>query len=269
MQIFGSVSDTNRIITSGFEPEFGDSNRVNGQYIFPLPYSVGIEIGSASYMTPQNAGSIPGQAAAEFLIRFPMYDHVLYNYFLEPSDMTWISPNVGTPQPTTATVTPAGPPWAAFSPGPIPRTQLGSLSGVVPNAVAMLPVDSVNSTYGVLVTDVIDITALNPANPGTDEVMVWWAIARASTSEDVVEGYGATSGLNTPAVRRLERIDPETSGIYVYASNDNGASWYRVEYLEPIDLANAGTDIRFAFLNTTSDKVFLLGWVALIPDLNP
>lgn len=267
MQIYGSVSNTNRIITSGFEPEFGSSNRVNGQYVFPLPYSVGIDIDSSSYMTPQNAGSIPGQAAAEFLIRFPMYDHVLYNYFLETSDMTGISPNVGTPQPTVANVSPTPPPWAGFAPNPLPRTQLGNLSGVVPNAVAMLPVDSLNSTYGVMVTDAIDITALNPANPGTDEVMMWWALARASTTEDVIRGYGATADQNTPSVRSLERLDPETNGIYVYASNDNGVSWYKVEYLEPIDLANSGTELRFAFVNTTPDKVFLLGWVALIPNI--
>ena len=269
MHILGSVSNTNKVLSSGFEPEFGGSTRVNGQYVFPLPYSVGVEIDSASYMTPQDSGSIPGQAAAEFLIRFPMYDHVVFNYFLEPSDMSGVSINSGAPQPTTATVNPTPPPWAAYTPGPVPRTQLRSLSGAVPNSVAMLPLDALNGTYGVVLTDNIDISALNPSNPGTDEVMLWWALAKASTSEDVVRGFGATAGLNTPSVRALESLDPELAGVYVYASNDGGTSWYRVDYMEPIDLSVSGTDLRFAFINTTPDKIVLLGWVALFPDLIP
>ena len=268
MNIVGSVSNPNRLIGSHSDPQPSDPpQRVGGMFSLPLPYSVGLEIDKTSYMTPQDSGSVPGLAVSEFLARFPMYDHVLFSYYLETSDLTDIAIAPGSTQPTAATVTPTPPPWAAYTPGSLPRTQLGSLGGVVPNAVAMLPVDPVNSTYGCVVTDKLDITSLNPSNPGTDEVMMWWALGKMAVSEDVVRGFGLTAGLNTPAVKTLERLDPETSGIYVYASNDNGASWYRVEYMEPTDLTTGGTDIRFAFINTTPDKVVLLGWAALIPDL--
>jgi len=126
-----------------------------------------------------------------------------------------------------------------------------------------------NHTFGCVITDTIDITAVNPSNPGTDEVMLWWDIAHFSTTEDIMSGFGATSNQNSPAVRSLQRLDPETSGIYVYASVDNGVSWYRCDYLEPIDLTTAGTDLRLAFMNTTDTKVYLIGFACLFPDLIP
>jgi hypothetical protein len=269
-----------KVVTTDFSAAQGVNTRMNGHFTLPIPYSVGLTVDSASYILPQNAGSLPKKAVAEFLVRFPMYDHALYNFFLEDSDITGLDLTAAAPQPTAATVTPPGPPWVAHVPGSVPRCQtgrgIGGLPlGASPNSTAMLPLNNSasDSTFGCIITDTVDITALNPTSPGTDEVMLWWDLAAFSTSEDVLSGFGATAGLNTPAGRNMNRQDPELSvagvGVYVYASNDDGVSWYRVNYLEPIDLTVAGTLMRFAFINTTGLKIHLMGFAALFPNLIP
>lgn len=267
---------SNKVVTTEFSSESGSPKRTNGHFVLPIPYSVGLTVDNSSYILPQNAGSLPGKAVSEFLVRFPMYDHAVYNFFIEDSDIADLDVSSAAPQPLTATVNPTPPPWVAYTPpaSGYARCQTGRGAGPLPvgaspNSTAMLPLtdNPGNQHYGCIVTDTIDISALNPSNPGTDEVMLWWDLAIFSTTEDVVSGFGATAGLNTPSVRNLTRQDPELSGVYVYASNDNGASWYRVNYLEPIDLTVGGTDLRFAFINTTPQKVHLLGYVALFPNI--
>jgi hypothetical protein len=98
--------------------------------------------------------------------------------------------------------------------------------------------------------------------------MLWWKIAKMVTSEDrVSSGEGASEGENTPALRSLQEIDQEDSDLLVYASVDNGTSWYRVYYLEPIDLVDAGIDLRIAFLNVGTERIYMLGFCTLFPDL--
>jgi len=271
MQIRFNVN-TNNLVGTEFQPDYGGTSRTTGHFFVPMPYSVGIEVDSSSYLIPQDSGSIPGQLSSELLVRFPMYDHILFEFFLESADIGDLDlSTVAGVQPTAATVANEAPP--AFSPN-VPcvrgaRCQVGRSGaapvGIAPNSVAML--NRRDQTYGAILTNAVDISGLNPTNPGTDEVMMWWELARPSVSEDVLQGFGATSGQNSPAAKTLERLDPETSGVYVYASVDDGASWYRVEYLEPTDLANAGSDLRVCFINTTGQKVYLLGYAVLFPDL--
>jgi hypothetical protein len=123
-------------------------------------------------------------------------------------------------------------------------------------------------TLSVSATVPVDAFSIQEAHPGTDEVMLWWKIAKMSTSEDrVSSGEGASEGENTPALRSLQEIDQEDSDLLVYASVDNGTSWYRVYYLEPIDLVDAGIDLRIAFLNVGTERIYMLGFCTLFPDL--
>jgi hypothetical protein len=88
-----------------------------------------------------------------------------------------------------------------------------------------------------------------------------------STSEDQGPDASGHSGPNTPAYKSLLQIAEEDPELLVYASVNDGVSWYRVPYLEPIDLINAGTQLRVAFINLGSTKLYLSGFCVLFPDL--
>ena len=106
------------------------------------------------------------------------------------------------------------------------------------------------------------------SHPGTDEVMMWWEVVKMSTTEDQgFAGTGSAAGTNTPAIKNLEEIDEETSDLLVYASVDDGATWFKTPYLEPVDLVNAGTQLRLCFINIGSDRLYLHGFCVLFPDL--
>ena len=278
MQVVVNIA-SNQIVSTSSEPEVGGTTTVNGQYLFIPPPGVAITVDNTSYLLPQDAGSLPVQAATELLVRFPMYDHVLYNYLLEDADIADLDVSSGAPQPASGTVTPASPAWdtAGLVAGPNgPRCQVGRGSGpplgIAPGSVAILGRNdnrTAGATFGALVTATEDLTPFNPGNPGTDDVMMWWEVARVSTSEDIITGYGATAGVNQPAIRSLEKIDQEPSGLFVYVSVDNGATWFEADYLQPLDLAVPGTDLRIAFLNAGTEKLYLLGFAMLFQDLPP
>lgn len=278
MQVVVNLA-SDQIVSTGFEPEVGGTTVVNGKYLFVTPPGVALTVDSSSYLIPQDSGSLPFLAAAELLVRFPMYDHVLYNYLLEDADVADIDVSSGAPQPASGNVTPASPGWdvAGLVGGPNgPRCQVGRGSGpplgLAPGSVAILSRNdnrTLGATYGSLVTDTEDLTPFNPGNPGTDDVMMWWEVARVSTSEDVVSGFGTTAGLNTPSLRNLEKIDQEPADFYCYVSVDDGLTWYEADYLQPLDLASSGTDLRIAFINAGTEKLYLLGFAMLFQDLPP
>jgi hypothetical protein len=266
MQVVANIS-SDAIITTQSNPEIGQDTRVNGQYLLVMPPGVAVTVDDTS--TP---ASVAADAAAELLVRFPMYDHVVYNYFLDSADVAALDLSGAAPQPTVGTVVAGTAPTLA--PGPVPRCQVGrgvgpAPVGVAPNSVAFLPGNSaaLTPTYGCIITDTEDLTPFNPGNPGADNVMVWWEIAVASTTEDIAHGYNLTAGTNTPAFRTIEKIDQEPAGFRVYISVDDGTSWYEASYLEPTDLVTAGTNLRVAFVNQTTTKYYLLGFALLFQDL--
>lgn len=273
MYVIADLASNDIVGTQGEKPNnelFG----ANGKFFVPAPTGVPVDVSSTSTLTPQTAGSVPYEIAAEFLRRNPNYDNVLWNFFLEVSDVAQLDLSSGAPSPDAGNVA------AGFSPTMVPsalgpRCQVGRAVGpapvgVAPNSVGVLPANtkvSGTSQYGSLVFDTLDLTPYNPLNPGTDEVLVWWRVARSSTTEDVVQGFGATAGLNTPALRSLQETSPDISGLHVYASVDDGVSWYECKYLRPRDLVVAGTDFRLAFINEGSEKLYILGVAVLFPNL--
>ncbi len=273
MYIVSNLS-TNSIEGTQGEKSVGETFGANGKFFLATPPGVPVEISSTSTLTPQTPGSVPFEIADGFLKRNPNYDHVIWNFFIETSDIAKIDQTPGAPTPLAGNVASGFLPTMVGSPlGP--RYQIGRSAGpapvgTVPNSVALLPANtktSGTSQYGSLILDTIDLTPYNPALPGTDEVLVWWKIARATTSEDIVQGFNSTAGLNTPSIRRLEEIPTNFPGFHVYASVDDGASWYECNYLRPQDLTVAGKDFRLAFINESPDKVFVLGVAVLFPNL--
>lgn len=265
---------SNQVTGTQSEKSFGEFFGANGKFFVPSPPGVPLDVSSSSVLTPQTAGSIPYEIAHEFLSRNPNYDNVLWNFFLEVSDVAQLDTSSSAPTPVAGNVAAGFPP--TMIPSPLgPRCQVGRAVGpapvgVAPNSVAVLSANTKSSgtpQYGSLIFDTVDLTPYNPATPGTDEVLVWWRIARATTSEDVVQGFGVTAGLNTPSLKSLQETPPNYSGFHVYASVDDGVSWYECNYLRPRDLVTAGKDFRLAFINEGSEKLYLLGVAVLFPNL--
>jgi hypothetical protein len=216
-----------------------------------VPEGASVTLSPTSYLTPQNAGSVPGQAAAALLARYPMYANVAFNYLLEASDVAALD------------LTATGPS------GVITRAMVGRgaglSTGIAPNSTVILPIN--NSTGGpprpgCLVTDTIDI---GPATggAGAEEVLLWWKVATFSTGEDVLHGYGTTLGVNAPALRSLDETSQTPTGFLVSVSNDDGATWFTAPRLTPVNLGVFDTRVRVAFTNTSANRVYLLGFAVL------
>lgn len=240
---------TNRLVQATAEPiSPGDSLTVNGKYLIPCPDGAAYEVS-----TTDNAAGVAGKAASALLVRYPMYENVAYNFFLDATGMDGID-----------TANPV--------PGPIgltrPRCMLGrggagpAPTGAAVNSVAILPQNNYAAVAepGLLVTSTIDISGTAPV--GTDEVLVWWHVAQFNTSQDTVTGTDPE-----PAIRTLTYSNQEPAGLAVYASNDNGTTWYSVDRLLPVSLVNPGTDLRLAFVNTGTTRIYLLGFAILYSEV--
>ena len=273
MQVIANLS-SNAIVQTEAEQLPGSAAVRNGHYVIQLPEGTAVEVVPTSHIIPQDATSIPTLAAGELLIRFPMFDHVIYNYLLEDTDIAALDFSSSAPQPASGTVTPGSPSWAGvYSASSYPRCQVGrgggGALGVAPNSVAVLTVNSTRASpsFGSLVTALQDITAFNPGTPGTDDVMMWWEIAQVVNTEDTLSGFNATLGVNTPNLRSLQKTAPEPADFFVYVSVDDGVSWTQANYLEPADLVTPGINLRIAFLNTGTLKYYVLGYAILFQDL--
>jgi len=279
MRVFANLAN-NDIIGTGSEPEVGGVTTVNGQYVVTYPQGVAVDVESASYLVPQDASSIGAQAAAEFLIRYPMYDHVLYSFFLETSDLQGTAPLGGGLDTSASAPSPAvvnDPTYGSQGPSALgPRCQVGRHAaapvGIAPGSIAILnsaPNTSSNALYGNIVTGTWDITQAPVSSTGMDECLVWWKVSHMDDTADIQSGYEITEGVNTPALRQQTETVNEIAGLYVYASNDDGATWYRTQYMEPVDLVTAGTDLRLVFVNTTNQKIYLHGYCVMFSNIVP
>lgn len=273
MRVIANLAN-NDIIGTDSEPILGGETVLNGQYAVTFPMGVSVEVETGSYLIPQDANSVGAQAAAEFLIRYPMYDHVLYNFLLETSDITGTAPLGGGLDLSAAAPSPS--PVGAYTPSSQgPRCQVGRGAaapvGIAPGSIAILRECSTRATpyYGNLVTGTWDITQAPVSSTGMDECLVWWKISDQEATPDVMSGYGVTAGHNSPVLRKQVEIADEVAGFGVYASNDDGATWYRTEYMEPTDLVNAGTNLRLAFVNVSTSKIYLHGFCVMFSNIVP
>ena len=242
---------SNRLVRTQPDPSVGASTAMNGQFVVPVPEGAAVTLTPTSYLTPQNAGSVPGQSAAALLARYPMYANVAFNYLLEASDVAAL--DLGATGPS----------------GVISRAMVGRgaglSTGIAPNSTVILPQN--NSTGGpprpgCLVTDMIDI---GPATggAGAEEVLLWWRVASFSTSEDALHGYGVTAGVNAPTLRSLVETSQAPAGLTVSVSNDDGATWATAPRLTPVNLGVFDTRVRVAFVNTSANRVYLLAFAVL------
>lgn len=247
MNIIADLSSF-RLVKTEPTPSTGSTRVVNGQFILPIPEGAAVEVDSSSYILPQDGGSLSNQASQALLARYPQYSFVESNFLLEDSDIAKLD---------------------LVSPGPLssyPRVQLGRgagpLAGAAPNTLALLSANT--ATGGPNAPGMVSIQTLPLAPPGIAECLIWWKVVGVSTSEDVINGYGATAGQNTPARRTMLEYPQDTPSLQVYASNDGGANWYSSQRLTPVSFPALGTNLKIAFLNTSpSLRLYLLAYSVL------
>jgi hypothetical protein len=250
MRVVAEIA-SNRLVRTQPDPSVGSGTTVNGQFVVPVPEGAVVTLTPTSYLTPQNAGSVPGQAAAALLARYPMYANAVFNFLLEASDVAALD------------LTATGPG------GVISRAMVGRGAGlgtgIAPNSTVILPTN--NSTGGpprpgCLVTDTIDI---GPATggAGAEEALLWWKVASFTTSEDILHGFGPTVGSNSPVIRSMSETSQTPAGFLVSVSNDDGATWFTAPRLTPVNLGVFDTRVRVAFTNTSANRFYLLGFVVL------
>lgn len=238
---------TNDVLQVEKTPDEGVESIFNGRYSLPIPPGSAVEVTSTSTVP-----NLVIECAAALLARFPMYSHISYNFLIDAGDVADFD------------LTALGPS------GEIARIQTGrgvgpGVFGQAPCSTAILPQNNYPSgpaRPGCVVTDKVDIGPLT-GGAGADEFMVWWQIYEFDTTHDVRSSFGGTSGRNEPAYRNIIETDQEPAGLTVYISNDDGVTWTACARLEPTDLGVFDTDVRIAFVNTSSDKLYLAAYAFL------
>ncbi len=255
---------TNTIIEVGKTPELGLKAPYNGRYSVAIPEGSDVDIRpDTPIMHPGGsyapvAGSpltVVHQAYMGLLAQYPMYGNIVYNPLITAKDAEdWDM---------AAGMTVVGPPPlnVYYVRGQVGRGGMSPDAGNLPNATAIFGQNDqvAPPRPGLLITDTIDIAPMTDGN-GADEFMVWWQIYEFDISEDVSTEWGTWSGMNQPAIRSISETYQEPAGLEVALSINDGASYWRVGRLEPINFCTPGTKLRLSFLNRNPDKIYLAAW---------
>lgn len=254
---------TNEILQVEKTPEIGAPVPVNGKYVIPVPEGASVRVNRDTIVLPSSdPASVVAEGFAGLLAQFPQYDHVAYNPLIEDTDIEDLD--------LTAAPTINGISY-------ITRAQVGRgtggplVSGQAANTTAILPVNDtvVPARPGLLVTDTIDVSPFLPAPPAgvceipaVDEFVVWWKLYEFDVTHDIRSSFGLHTGVNEPALRRIVETDQEPAGLEVYLSTDDGQTWVRVNRMDPVCVC-PGVDVRLAFLNLSTAKVYLASYAIL------
>jgi len=242
--------DSNQILQVEKNPPNGEPVSRNGQYMVPVAEGVKVAVDPDSFVLPSSdPNSVVARNFAGLLMQFPQYENILYNPLIEGVDLDDLDPagvlNEGSPI-TASHISrfQAG----RGTGGPLP-------SGNAANSVAVLPQNDAPGVGlerpGVLVTDTIDVGPLT-GGVGAMEFAVYWYLYEFDTTADVRSEFGATAGLNTPALRQVVELDQEPSDFEVFISVNDGGNFFPVDRLIPIAFCNPALLIRLAFKNTNS-----------------
>ena len=251
------VSGAPRLVQAGPDPDIGVRFPINGQYVIPVPPGVSIPVSATSYIPAPggdaDGGDVASQGYAGLLAAYPQFANVYFNPLLTTGNVGELSTAFAFKDPVTTFIS-------------TPRFQSGrsgAPAGQMPGHTAILPINSAvtPSRPGLIVSNRIDIGALtldcDGVQVGTDRFMVWWKLLGHTTTNDVAADTGTFAGLNSPALRLLSEVDQEFAGFTVYLSPDDGATWCPAGLLEPVSFAAKTKQIRIAFVNTTTSKVYL------------
>jgi len=232
---------------------------INGKYVLPVVPGAEFPITMSSYIL-DGAGDVDGGdvssiSFAHLLASYPQFGRIYFNPLLTAANVGELDVTFSFSDPVTA---------ADIT----PRLQTGRdallNAGQMPTHTALLPQNNLTTPVrpGLLVTDEIDISAYT-GGVGADEFMVYWSLLGFTTSEDVCSDYGVTVGTNSPAIRYVQEVDQEPTGLSVYITPDNGSHWCEVGMLEPVAFCAKTTKFRVAFRNASSNKVYLANFAVL------
>jgi len=257
---------TNTIIEVGKTPEIGNPTPFNGRYSVAVPEGSDVDIRPATpIMHPGGHYHVEGkpltvvhQAYMGLLAQYPMYGNIVYNPLITSQDAADWDMSAG--------MTVVGPPPlnVLYVRGQVGRGGVGPDTGNLPNATAIFGQNDqvVPPRPGLLITDTIDISPQTDGK-GADEFMVWWQIYEFDVSEDISSEWGSFAGVNQPAIRSISETFQEPPGLEVALSINDGASYWRVGRLEPINFCTPGSKLRLSFLNRNPGKVYLAAWAIM------
>ena len=254
---------SDRILQVEKVPEEGQNVPVNGKYVLPTPEGVSLHVEPDSFILPvSDPNSVVAQAYAGLLARHPMYETVLYNPLLQDSDIDDLDLSATFQDPETGDVFSSRVQTGRGTGGPL-------ASGQAPNNTALLPANSGVSPArpGLLVSDTIDLRpyTLDPMGVpvGANDFLVYWYVYNASTTDDVRSSFGLFANENRPALRQISERTQEPADLQVYLSLNDGATWTEVQRLTPISFCNRGNDVRLAFRNNGTSKLYLAAYAIL------
>jgi len=259
MRVLADLS-SNDILQVERSRNIGEATKINGKYLVEVPAGT-LNVDASSYMLPVDGGDVTSLAYQQLQSRFSQFPNIVFNPLLESTDQAFFDLSATLDNSTNA-VLPA--PYTGTFPV---RAQMGREvppAGLTPLSLALLPPNSHTTPPkpGLLITDVIDISAVTGGLGATD-FLVYWKVYQMSVTDDVMSDYGILSGTNSPAIKSLIEIDPELSGFVVAISVDGGATYQPISHLTPTSFCLAGTEIRLAFLNTTVEKIYLATYAIL------
>lgn len=259
MRVLADLS-SNDLLQVERSPDIGDVTQINGKYAVEVPAGA-LSIDTSSYMVPVDGGDVTSLAYQELLGRYPQFPNIVFNPLLESTDVGDF--DLSATVDNTANQVLAAPYTGTFT----TRAQLGRSSsppGIAPLSTAILAPNEQTTPPrpGLLVTDIIDISAAT-GGAGATDFLVYWKVHQVDTSADINSDYGIHAGVNEPAIRSLTEIDQETAGFVVAISIDGGSLYEPISHLTPKNFCVSGTEIRLAFLNTSPNKVYLATYALL------
>lgn len=225
-----------------------DSIACAGKYILELPPGTSVVLSRSSYVLNagvEDGGSVTTLAFNQWLTGYPEFSTVLYNLFLNAAGHNLLNF-------TTSEAIGLGTYRARAQRG---ATGAGLTLGA--GTVALMPPNPTVSG-GYVSTENVDITAAPYAAAATDRFLPWWSVSRRVTTQDISSQYGVHAGTVEPAAQTWERLSP--ANVQVHLSNDGGATWTEVSWMTPVTLPAVDKDVKLAFFNMSSDKVWLDGY---------
>ena len=264
-----SAPSAPEIIQAQRVPAIGDTTVINGKYAIPMPLDADFPVTLADYVL-DGAGEIDGgdvvsKGFAQLLAAYPQYANVYFNPLLTGDHVKELVLDRSYHF-TDKSVSPAVTLYSRF--------QTGRESGVVdagqmPTHTALAAANNgvTPARPGLMITDEIDIGPYTldclGNEVGADQFLVYWKLYSFSVSHDISADYGATAGLNSPALRTLAETDQEPADLTVYITTDDGANWCPVGLLEPVAFCDKSKKIRLAFRNDGTSKVFIASYALL------
>lgn len=233
-------------------PSVGTHTPANGKFVVDIPDGVFPPSVDMDSRLINPVGDIVEGIYQGLLRAFPGYSNVIYNQLLTSADIDLLDPSATFPHDL-------GPPVHAWASRFQTGTPTGGTKGVAPGSVAVLAKNLYTTPPrpGVLITKSIDITTPT-GGLGAKSFVVYWKVYEMDVTHDVMDH---STGTNTPSIKNWVEVDQNV--VEVFISVNNGGGYTPVTRLSPTATCDPGTDVRLAFVNHNSHKVYLTAYAVM------